>query len=177
MSVRWEQFDGTRSHTFNWRGTVESVVPLLVRFDVDEKLGQKEPDPIPFTQEGFITHEVRLIKPKRAQDVVLAPPPEERTTAKRHLRVFHGVDGWFNVDAKWTEQILKAHNAFICNPDALSEIEVTHCGVRVPVDLKNRTIGKYRQVLEFCTPTTTTGASMNTKGVEAEKAAALKEES
>jgi len=157
VSVKWEQkFDlKSKGVMYDWKGVVEGLQPLRVRFDAEEKLGQKNPDEIPFVGEGCITHDVRRIVPKRPKDFVLARPTDTTTQRKdaraatRRLRVFHSKDGWVDVDAEWTTAILEAHTAFMTTPGAPEVIEVNHCGVRVPVNVKTRTIGHLRQILEF----------------------------
>jgi len=146
--VKWEQKDD-RSHSiiFNWKAVVASVVPeLFVNFQCDEKIGQKKPDRLPFEHEGQILHEIRLVKPKIKEECVLAPP----LPVMRKVSVLSwGGDTFLALDPKWTQEILEAHSRFVLDAEAPDHIFVTHCGVLTKVDLKNRTIGEKRQVLEI----------------------------
>jgi len=157
VSVKWEQkFDRkSKGVMYDWKGVVEGLQPLCVRFEAEEKLGQKHPDVIPFVGEGCITHDVRRIVPKRPKDIVLGQPTDTTAQRKgaraaaRRLRVFHSKDGWVELDAEWKTAILEAHTAFITTPGAPEVIEVNHCGVVVPVNVKLRTIGHCHQILQF----------------------------
>lgn len=161
VQVKWEQkYKDDPKHKgimYDWKGVVEGLQPLRVRFHEDEKLGQKHPDEVPIKGVGCITHDIRRIVPKRPKDFVLAQEantPDQgkgAIAATRRLRVLHSKDGWVELDDEWATAILEAHTAFITTPGAPEVVEVKHCGVSVPVNVAKRTIGHCHQILEFGT--------------------------
>jgi len=60
VSVKWEQKFDLKSVMYDWKGVVEGLQPLCVRFDAEEKLGQQYPDEIPFVGEGCIVRDAPL---------------------------------------------------------------------------------------------------------------------
>jgi len=146
--VKWEQKDDrSNGIIFNWKAVVSKVVPeLLVHFQCDEKIGQKKPDRLPFEHEGHVLHEIRRVKAKFKEECVLAPPlPKMRKVSVLSA----GGDTFITLDPKWTQEILEAHSRFVLDAKAPDHLFVTHCGVLTKVDLRNRTIGEKRQVLEI----------------------------
>jgi len=162
VMVKWEQkfAEQAKGIIFVWRALVEAVDPdhpvhpLVVRFQCDEKLGQKNPDVLPFREEGRIVLDIKKVKPKRGNDVHLAPPTPAQPSfiiqpaKQRSVKVLN--NGVFTeVTGEWKDLILEGHAAYLHNEKAPSCINLVHCGVLVKVDLKNRTIGENRQVLHF----------------------------
>jgi len=147
ISVKFEQKHDVRQKKgviFNWTAIVDQIEPLLVRFQCDEKLGQKHPEPLPFPEkEEKILHEIKIMKTKK---VVLAPPPP--VNRRRVVKVFNG-STFSEVDPEWAAQIERAHSAFLKDPQAPSKFSLNHYGVVVMVDLKNRSIGELKQVLQI----------------------------
>jgi len=143
--VRWEQkHDQRNRHIFNWRALVEDLEPLKVRRLCDEKVGQQHPDVLPFKEVGSTVLDIKII-PGKKKEAVLAPA---LVPAARSVKVLNG-HTYFDVDPEWASAIIEAHDKFIVTPGAPEKITLTHCGVCFDVDLKWRTIGEKRQVLEL----------------------------